>query len=88
MQLKCLETNKICPANNLKCKECKLTDCKQALKLIEEEEKMWFQTKEEIFEEQLEKEYPQCAECSLLEKTDINNKKVYCPYMLERCVIK
>lgn len=35
----CLETNKICGEQNRKCKECKLNECKEVIKMIEEQEK-------------------------------------------------
>ena len=37
--MKCLETGKICPANNLKCKYCKLDECRSVLEMIEYDEK-------------------------------------------------
>lgn len=87
--MKCLETGKICPSNNLKCKECKLMDCKKALELIEEEQKMYFKTKEQKFAEELKKEYPLCVNCSQLEILDLEKGKVRCPYMIrKKCVIK
>lgn len=87
-RLECLERNKICSMNNRKCKDCKLLDCRNTLKLIEEEEKMWFETKEELFQKELKKKYPQCAGCSHLQILDLDKKKVYCPYMIRRCVLK
>ena len=45
--MECIESNKICPMNNLKCKECALVDCKKTLKMIEEEEEMYYNRQEQ-----------------------------------------
>lgn len=34
----CLETNKVCSEQNKKCKECKLNDCKEVIRMIETQE--------------------------------------------------
>lgn len=90
--MKCLEKGEICKTN-LKCKVCKLTDCRNTLKAIEEEQEMYFKSREQKFKEALEKEYPQCALdkkiCSHLQIINMNGGKVRCPYMInKRCVIK
>lgn len=87
--MECLEIGKICPANNLKCKECKLLDCKNTLILIEEADKMYFKSRAQKFKEELEKEYPECVNCTHLEILNLNKGKVRCPYMINnRCAIE
>lgn len=87
--MKCLMDGKVCPNNNLKCKECKLTDCKYTLKMIEEDEKMYFKTREQKFKEELVKKYPLCANCTQLEILNLEQGKVRCPYMIRNgCVLK
>ena len=90
--MECLENGEVCKYN-FKCKQCKLTDCRNTLKMIEEDEKMWFKTKEQKFKEILEKEYPLCVNngkiCSHLEIINIDQYKVRCPYMInKRCALK
>ena len=84
--MKCLETGKICPANNLKCKYCKLDECRSVLEMIEYDEK---RLKEKKLK-QIKNELPeQCKNCSFLEITNLREGKVFCPYMIkERCIIK
>lgn len=36
----------------------------------------------------MKEQYPKCLECSHLQILDVNNKKVYCPYMFNRCIIE
>lgn len=86
--MECIERGEIC-VYNFKCKECKLIDCRNTLRMIEEEQKMWFKTKEYHFKEVLEKEYPHCVNCSHLEILNMNKFKVRCPYMInKRCAIE
>lgn len=90
--MKCLETGKVCPNNNFKCKVCKLEDCKNTIEAIEEEQRMLWKSKEQHFEEEFIKKYPQCAVngkiCSHLEVLNMNTGKVRCPYMInKKCVI-
>ena len=90
--MKCLETGKVCPNNNLKCKECKLSECKNIMNIIEEEQKMLYKSKEQHFKEEFIKQYPQCEVngnlCSQLEIINIDKGKVRCPYMInKRCAI-
>ncbi|MCI8309087.1 MAG: hypothetical protein HFJ45_02525 [Clostridia bacterium] len=85
--MECLITNEVCPKNNKKCKICKLSDCQNTFKIIEEAEKMWFKTEEQKFQEEIGKEYPECKGCSFLVKR--NDNKVYCFYRVkERCILK
>jgi hypothetical protein len=81
----CIIDNKICPASNLKCKECKLVNCENAQEMLEKIKKQEENKKTKL----LRKLLPQkCAGCSFLQIININKGQVYCPYMLERCVIK
>lgn len=86
--MKCLERGEVCKYN-FKCKRCKLLDCNNTLKMIEEDENMQFKTREQHFKEILKKEYPLCANCSHLEILNIDKCKVRCPYMInKRCAIE
>lgn len=84
--MKCLETNKICPAGNYKCKTCHLEDCKEVLNMIETQE----QREERYALKELKKELPEeCKDCTVYEVIDVYKKKVYCPYRInERCILK
>lgn len=84
----CLIDNKICSVRNQKCKVCKLDDCKKALIMLEEEEAMRNKTKEDRLKDELRKEYPECVKCSHLQVIDLNRRIVYCPYMINRCIVK
>ena len=91
--MECIESNKICPMNNLKCKECKLSDCKNTLKMIEEEEAMYYQTREQKFIKEMKQRYPSCVIkgklCTHLEVLDLEKGKVRCSYMInKRCTLK
>ena len=90
--MECIESNKICSMNNLKCKECALMDCKNTLKMIEEEEEMYYQTREQKFIKEMKKQFPSCVVsgklCTHLEVLDLEKGKVRCPYMInKRCTI-
>lgn len=86
--MKCIERGEICKTN-LKCKECKLIDCKNTLRMIEEEQEMYFKSREQKFKEALEKEYPLCVNCSQLEIINMDQYKVRCPYMInKKCAIE
>lgn len=87
--MKCLIDGKVCPNNNLKCKVCKLDDCRNTIEAIEVEEMIWYKTKEDIFYEKLEKEYPKCVNCTQLEILNLEKGKVRCPYMIRNgCALK
>ena len=86
--MKCIESNKICPMNNLKCKECALLDCKNTLKMIEEEEEMYYNRQEHELIKQMQRQYPSCVVsgklCTHLEVLDLEKGKVRCSYMINR----
>lgn len=84
--MKCLEDNKICPLNNLKCKECALLDCKNTLALIEEVEKMERKKKEKVSDREMRLFYPECYKCPFLEV--LKENKVRCSYRVKnKCLI-
>lgn len=59
------------------CKDCML--CK--------EEDMYYLTKEEVFNRQIQREYPECANCPFLEKRGAN--EVYCFYRSkDECLLR
>ena len=86
--MECIESNKICPMNNLKCKVCKLSDCKNTLKMIEEEEEMYYNRQEHEFIKQMQKQFPSCIVkgklCTHLKVLDLEKGKVRCPYMINK----
>lgn len=84
--MKCLETNKICEANNQKCKTCKLDDCKEALKILETQE----QREERHAINRIKAQLPKsCRKCTILKILNARAGKVYCPYMIkERCILE
>lgn len=85
--IECLLSDKVCSNTNKKCKECILDDCKKTLLAIEEEEKMWFLTEEEILKKQIKREYPECSDCPFWEKRDKNT--IYCFYRSkDECLLK
>lgn len=84
--MKCLETNQVCSEQNRKCKECKLDDCKKAMKILEEHEKKIRDKKIENIIKQLPLK---CQKCNLYQITDVEKQKVYCPYMIgNSCIMK
>jgi hypothetical protein len=90
--MECIERGEICK-HNFKCKVCKLEDCKNILKMIEEEEKMYHDKQEQKFVKQMQKQYPSCTIngklCTILEVLDLENGKVRCSYMInKRCTLK
>ena len=85
--MECLEKNEICKSN-LKCKECKLLDCKNVLNMLEEQKKMMLDYNERKFIKFMEREYPNCLHCNHLEILNLEQCKVRCPYMLKKCVLK
>ena len=85
--VECLLSDKVCSNTNKKCKECILDDCKKTLLAIEEEEKMYYLTKEEVLNGKIKREYPECANCPFLEKRGTN--EVYCFYRSkDECLLK
>lgn len=84
--MKCLETNKVCPMGNQKCKQCHLDDCKEVLNMIETQEQREERIKLKKLKEQLPEE---CKECTIYQIIDVNKGKIYCPYrIMERCILK
>ena len=82
----CLETNKICGEQNIKCKQCKLNDCREVINMIETQEDREDRFKLKCIKAQLPE---QCKNCSFLEVIDLRKQKVYCPYMIkDKCLIK
>lgn len=87
--MECIEKGKICAMSNLKCKECRLLDCKETAKILEEEEEMKEKQKKAMFDKLLKRVYPYCYKCPFLEILDRDKQKVRCPYMVkERCILK
>ena len=81
----CIIDNKICPESNLKCKECKLKDCKNTQEMLEKMKKQEENKKIKLLNRQL----PQsCVGCSFLQIINVDNGQVYCPYMLKKCAIR
>lgn len=81
----CLINNKVCPNNNLKCKECKLNDCKETIRMCDKQ----MMREEEFYLKKLKEQLPiRCRNCAFLEIIDLKHKKVRCPYMIKKCVIK
>ena len=84
--MKCLETGKICPANNLKCKYCKLDECRSVLEMIEIDEKRLYKKKLKLIREQLP---ISCRDCSFLEVINLDKQVVRCAYLVkDKCLIK
>ena len=83
---RCLETNIVCSNCNKLCKDCKLDECKQTIKMIDRLEEKEYDFKIKKIKAQL----PQmCKECSLLQILNLDKQLVYCPYRINnRCLIK
>lgn len=81
----CLVDNKVCSEKNLRCKECKLESNKEVMNMIETQE----QRIRKIQEENIRKQLPvRCRTCRFLQFISLRNKKIYCPYMINDCIIK
>lgn len=80
----CLMDNKICAADNLNCDCCRLKDCRETIKMIDEVKK--YEEEEDL--RKIRKELPEpCKKCHMLIITSIKEKKVYCPYLIkEECL--
>lgn len=84
--MRCLETNKVCPVGNYKCKTCHLEDCKEVLNMIETQEEREERIKLKKLKEQLPEE---CKQCTVYEVINADKGKIYCPYrIMERCILK
>ena len=82
----CLIDNKVCPATNMRCKNCSLEDCKKVLEMIETQEEREYKWKRKLIDVQLPE---QCKDCSFLEVIDLDNQIVRCPYRIkDRCMLK
>lgn len=85
--IRCLETDRVCSNTNKKCNICPLDDCRNTLHILEEEERMYWLTKEELFNKKIQREYPECQNCSFLERRGDN--EVYCFYRAkEECLLR
>lgn len=81
----CLIDNKICSVQNQRCKECKFDSCKQAIRIVDTEQEKEYNNKLNRIRKQLPE---QCKSCSFLEVVSIEKQKVYCPYMINKCILK
>lgn len=82
--MKCLKDGKVC-GKTLKCKDCKLDDCRRILDGLEEMR----EKKEDIELKNIKKQLADsCKNCSMLQILDIDKQKLYCPYLIkEECLI-
>lgn len=80
----CLKTNKVCDEQNRKCKECKLNDCKEVIKMIETQEQRKERRKISLVKAQLPEK---CRDCVFLEIIDLDKQKVRCSYIIRKCVL-
>lgn len=90
--MECIERGEICK-HNFKCKVCKLEDCKNILKMIEEEEEMYYNRQEQELIKQMQRQFPSCVAsgklCTHLKVLDLEKGKVRCSYMInKRCTLK
>lgn len=70
-----------------KCNECLLDDCRNTLLVLEEAEKMWLLTHEEVIKKKIKRTYPECYECPFLERRGENN--IYCFYRSkDECLLR
>lgn len=84
--MECLETGKICPTNNLKCKQCKFEDCRKVIEMIDYNEKRLYKKKLKLIREQLP---INCRDCSFLEVINLDKQVVRCAYLVkDKCLIK
>ena len=81
----CLKTNKVCSNCNKKCKECKLDDCKETIKMENRLEKLEYNDRIKAIKAQLPK---MCKECRFLQIINLDKQIVYCPYMIKDCCLK
>ena len=81
---KCLIDNKICSIQFQRCKTCKLDNCREAIEILDKQQKSESNERLKRIIEQLPEH---CKNCSFLEIIDITKQIVYCPYMLKRCIL-
>lgn len=87
--MECLIDGKICSEQNKKCKVCKLDNCRDALNILGEQEKMWIKNEKDKLNKMLNRKYPRCVNCPFLEIRDLENKKLHCFYKLKgKCMLK
>lgn len=83
---KCLETGKICSNSNKLCKNCKLDECNETIKMIDKLENKKYKEKRNKIKAQLPNV---CKNCNLLKIIDLDKQKVYCPYRINNiCLIR
>ena len=83
---KCLEIGKICSNSNKLCKNCKLDECKETIKMIDKLENKEYKGKVNKIKAQLPNA---CKNCNLLKIIDLDKQKVYCPYRINNiCLIR
>ena len=75
----------ICNNCNGKCKECKIEDCREMFKMIDRLERKEYEAKIKAVKAQLPK---QCKDFRMLQIIDLDQQKVYCSYMINKCCIK
>ena len=82
---RCLETNIVCGNCNKKCKDCKLDERKETIKMIDRLEEKEYSFKIKKIKAQL----PQmCKNCGLLQILNLDTQLVYCPYKIKgKCLI-
>lgn len=82
--MECLENDEICTKKL--CKDCKLKDCKETIKMLDRLEAKEYNTKVNKIKAQLPR---MCKNCNLLEILNLDKQKLYCPYRIkERCILK
>ena len=74
---RCLETNIVCSNCNKLCKDCKLDQCKETIKMIDRLEEKEYDFKIKKIKAQL----PQIL--------NLDEQIVYCPYKIkDKCILK
>ena len=85
LQVKCLINNKVCGEFNKKCKTCKLDCSDNTVEILKQYKDKKIRNKIKEIIKELPKE---CKNCNFIKILDINKKKVYCPYRINKCIIK
>lgn len=86
VDMKCMETDRICDRYNKKCKVCALDDVRKIYSVNDYAEAMLKKKEQDKFNESIPEE---CRECTLLEK-DMLHKKIKCLYRSRnnRCMLE
>lgn len=86
VDMKCMETNKVCNKYNKKCKVCALDDVRKIYSVNDYAEALMKKKAKAKFNESIPEE---CKKCTLLEK-DLLHKKVKCLYRTRnnRCMLE